>query len=182
MAAYNAPPKEANKGNIYNPRVHNMRVNSYWLLGLAHHQREAALTTPLDDKTLVRKSAKNKPVEERNTEHKLSALGREVLGMVQNGHFVPSYDSSLGIQILRPTPQAQFAKLEDFKTPLGMKKEEIKERLAAKGIDVSGITLGEAVKQDEHGKNQDRMGGGSGIASAVEENWLPSSSGKEIWV
>ena len=128
-------------GNIYEPFViadgaHNMKINSVWLLGLAHHQKSAVLTTSLDDETLVRKAA------EGDAEHNvsLSALGREVLGMVQNGLFTPQYDEGSRLQVLMPTPQARLAKLADFKTPSGMKKEEIKEKLAAKGIDVSKIT------------------------------------------
>jgi len=130
---------------VYSPQragaeKHDMKLNSAWLLGLAHHGKKAVLTVPLDDETLVRKSAKKRPVEERNTEHHFSALGREVLGMVQKGHYVPQHDR-YGYQVLMPTPQARQATLEDFKTPVGMKKEEIKEKLAARGIDVSKITI-----------------------------------------
>lgn len=146
LQSYNISMNSAKEsGNIYSPwdagaTKHNMKLNSAWLLGLAHHWKQAVLTAPLDDETLVRQSARAKPVEERNTEHNFSALGREVLGMVQNGHFVPQHDDRHGFQVLAPTPQARLAKLEDFKTPSGMKKEEIKEKLAAKGIDVSKIT------------------------------------------
>lgn len=144
MNAYNVSLESiesVDAGNIYEPfviadGVHTMKINSVWLLGLAHHQKSAVLTTSLDDETLVRGPA------EGNAEHNvsLSALGREVLGMVQNGHFAPQYDEGSGLQVLMPTPQARLAKLEDFKTPSGMKKEEIKEKLAAKGVDVSKIT------------------------------------------
>lgn len=149
LNSYNVIESDASaNGSIYNPKPrgvsgslkHDMKLNSIWLLGLAHHNKSAVLTTPLDDKNLIRRSAGAKSVEKMNTEHSFSALGREVLGMVQNGHFESQNDELRKMQVLIPTPKARLAKLDDLKTPSGMKKEEIKEKLADKGIDVSKIT------------------------------------------
>lgn len=166
--AYDIPKKNKHTGNIYNvpSGQHDMKVNGCWVLGLAHHKKPAVLTTPLDDETLFGTAAR--PVKGQDPEY-ISSLGREVLGMVQSGHFVANYDERLGKQILWPTPQARFANLEDFKTPVEMGREEIKKQLAAKGIDVSRVSLEKAVKSGErssHSENQD---------TSREDNYLPSS-------
>jgi hypothetical protein len=108
-------------------------------LGLAHHGKPVLLTTSLDDETLVRRSAKNGPAKFQNTDHNFSALGREVLAMVQNDQFKPM-PGPLGKQLLIPTEKAKSATLEDMKTPSGMPKKELKKQLEGKGIDVNKIS------------------------------------------
>ena len=131
------------QGNIYEPTRyggrHDMRSNSAWMLGLAHNGVRAVMTAKLDDETLVRNSARHGPVHQRNTDHNFSALGREVLGMVQNDHFRP-VAGSRNLQELVPTATARTATLESFKTPKGMNKAAIRTQLNTAGVDVSRIT------------------------------------------
>lgn len=131
------------EGNVYEPsayggpKQHDMRSNSAWMLGLAHHQAPAVMTTPLDDQTLVRESAQ-KEKKDAGTDQHFSAFGREVLGMVQHGHFAP-VAGPRNKQVLKPSEAAKRATLADFKTPRGKPQSEIKAALKAKGIDVSRI-------------------------------------------
>lgn len=115
---------------------HDMRSNSAWMLGLAHHGVSAVMTTALDDETLVRQSARKRNLRPQEA---FSALGREVLGMVQHGAFAP-VAGPRGTQILAPTADAKHATLASMQTPRGLPRAEIKRRLNAKGIDVKRIT------------------------------------------
>jgi hypothetical protein len=131
-------------GVIYSPygeSQHDMRVNSAWVLGLAHAGMPAVLTAKLDDETVVRRRARDiAPPEEQNTDFNLSALAREVIGMTGSGHYRVASRTMMGMQVLVPTATAAQAKLVDFKTPYGMPQGELKERLDEAGIDTRGLT------------------------------------------
>jgi len=134
-------PNDVPEGVIYNPDGnHDMRVNSAWMLGLAHHGMPAVMTGALDDTTVVRSSARESlPEDEQTTDSNLSALAREVLGMTESGHYRVG-DSLLGKQVLVPTASAAKATLKDFKTPFGIPQDELKRRLDHAGIDTSELS------------------------------------------
>ncbi|MGM9491164.1 hypothetical protein [Ideonella sp. YS5] len=128
------------KGVVYDPGdEHDMRVNSAWMLGLAHHRVPTVMASALDDVTVVRKSAREEAPEEQNTDSNLSALAREVMAMTGSGHFRLG-GALLGKQVLVPTPSASNATLADFKTPSGMPQEEVKRKLDQAGIDTAGLS------------------------------------------
>lgn len=62
-------------GAIYTTEYHDMRVNSAWILGLAHRAVPVVMTAALDDATVVRQSLHESA---RNTASNASAqlLGR----------------------------------------------------------------------------------------------------------
>jgi hypothetical protein len=138
QALYNGAEPD---GVIYAPNgTHDMRVNSAWMLGLAHNQTPAVMTAELDDVTVVRSSARNHaPVEEQTTDSNLSALAREVVGMTQSGHFRVG-DPLHEMQVLVPNPSAAKATLNDFKTPFGMPQDELKRKLDDAGLNTSGLS------------------------------------------
>jgi hypothetical protein len=128
------------KGVVYDPGdEHDMRVNSAWMLGLAHHRVPTVMASALDDVTVVRKSAREEAPEEQNTDSNLSALAREVIAMTGSGHSRVG-GTLLGKQVLVPTPSASNATLADFKTPSGMPQEEVKRKLDQAGIDTAGLS------------------------------------------
>ncbi|MGF6851118.1 leucine-rich repeat domain-containing protein [Paraburkholderia sp. CI3] len=130
---------EVPRGVVYSPikddmraNNHDMRTNNAWMLGLAHHEKRALLTTTLNDTTVARRS---KP---RGDPQPLSALAREVLGLAQ-AHFVVE---RMGNDVyLVPKPSARTAKLTDLKTPSSMPKSELKRRLQEIGLDSDAITV-----------------------------------------
>ena len=114
-----------------------MRSNSAWMLGLAHNNVSVVMTASLDDQTIVRRT----PRGPANTENNLSALGREVMGMTQNGAFqADPQRGPRGLQILQPTPQAQNATFLSLQTPRGIKKHDLRRQLDNAGVDVGGIS------------------------------------------
>lgn len=136
------------KGNLYEPNVygnedgHDMRSNSAWLLGLAHNRRKIVMSTPLTDDNVVRGSAPG-----RDTADKLSALGREVVGITQTdrgaGERAPYEVEGAdrhGRQVFRPTADAGSATLAGMKTAQGMPKNELIEKLSSARVDVHGLT------------------------------------------
>lgn len=129
------------EGAIYKPLgTHDMRVNSAWMLGLAHKGTPAVITAELDNQTVVRSSARESlPAEMQTTDHNLSALAREVLGLTQHGHF--SVGEPLNhMQVLVPNPSAAKATLNDFRTPGGMPQDELKNKLDEAGINTAGLS------------------------------------------
>ncbi|WP_175891663.1 hypothetical protein [Burkholderia cepacia] len=139
------PPSQ---GEIYRPGApenHDMKANNAWLLGLAHHKKSLVLSVPLDDTTIVRNSSRDSPQELQTTDHNLSALAREVLGLVQSGHYSVSNlinpdTGNIEAQAFEPKPSAKHAKLEDFQTPHGMPKPQLRSVLQHAGVNVQGIT------------------------------------------
>lgn len=127
-------------GAVYEPKgAHDMRVNSAWMLGLAHRGTPALMTARLDKQNIVRNEArKSLPAAQQTTEHHLSALAREVVGMTQNGHFSVGEPLN-GMQVLVANPSAAKATLKDFATPGGMPETELKRRLDEVGIDTAGL-------------------------------------------
>lgn len=123
---------------------HNMRDNCIWLMGLSHHNKGAVLTTDLDDETIIRRRARREASpKEQTTERNLSALSREVLGMVESGHFVVERDGSRTTLVPRKPKQdesTRMAKLTDFKTPRGIERSELIRRFKEKGVNASHIS------------------------------------------
>lgn len=127
-------------GAVYQPKgAHDMRVNSAWMLGLAHRGTPAVMTAALDKRTIVRNEArKSLPVKEQTPDKHLSALAREVVGMTHSGHFSVGEPLN-GMQVLVANPSAAKATLQDFQTPGGMPQAELKQRLEQVGINTSGL-------------------------------------------
>lgn len=123
---------------------HNMRDNCMWLMGLSHHKKGAVLTTNLDDETIIRRRARQEASpKEQTTERNLSALSREVMGMVESGHFVVERNGSRTTLVPRKPEQGEstrVAKLTDFKTPRGIERSELIRRFEENGVDVSHIS------------------------------------------
>jgi len=131
--------KSEGDGHIYDPQFygnaqgHDMRTNSAWMMGLAHHQISVVLCSPVSDEGLVSSDARKGPLRERTTAHHFSALGKEVLALVQNDYFVFGKDAFGNDQLL-PGPAAVNARLEDFMTPQNINRKELEAFLAQKGV------------------------------------------------
>ena len=105
--------------------IHTMRANSAWLIGLAHRNVPAVLTTPVERNTLVRYDMTS------------TALARELVGMTNSGHFEVADGGPW--QALTPTDTASSARLEDFRTPASMSLADVKRTLDERGIDTSRL-------------------------------------------
>lgn len=132
-------------GEIYTPPGrHDMRMNSMWLLGLAHHRRPAVMTAPLDDRTIIRNSALHHTPDAPTDIH-LSAYAREVVGLLNSGRYEvrnlvdPASGRPAG-QSLEPNDRAATARLSDFRTPRTMPKQALRAFLQSHGVDVSRIS------------------------------------------
>jgi hypothetical protein len=132
--------KPNTRGVKYSPIPHDMRANCAWLLGLAHNNTTVILTTQLDDVTVVRESTRRtQPPEFHTPAHAFSALGREVLAMLQCGAFRVE-TGPRGKTHLIPTERASSITLEDLRTPASIDARTLKVLLQEKGFDVSAIS------------------------------------------
>lgn len=117
----------APEGAEYEPNgIHTMRANSAWLLGLAHRNAPAVLTTQVDRNTLVRYDLSS------------TALARELVGMTNSGHFEAGENVGPW-QTLTPTATASTARLEDFQTPTSMPLSFVEDTLDQGGVDTSKL-------------------------------------------
>lgn len=139
-------PREPMRGQIYKPPngMHDMRINSMWLLGLAHRGTTVLMTAPLTDETIIRREAVNTSTG-ATTDENLSAYAREVVGMLKSGSFriadvVDGSTLNYVGQGLIPTQEAANAKLSDFHTSRGLPKAELKFLLQEHGVDVEKIS------------------------------------------
>lgn len=126
LSGRQVPLRDHGVGNIYGPKWHEMLINSAWMLGLAHQDFPVALAARLDDTILYRRTYGGT---------RLSALPRELLGMLQSGLFTVAPGAHAGTMLV-PTAKAKTASLSALKTPRSMSMENLKKILAMHGVAV----------------------------------------------
>jgi hypothetical protein len=113
---------------------HTWQKNLIWLQGGMHRQLPVWITISPDDRTIILgDTGPGVTTENRG----VSAFAREILGL--SGHYNVMTRPD-GLQILQPRQSARHVTLEEIQTPKQMPAAELRNRFAAMGINVAGIT------------------------------------------